>query len=223
MICVWEIFLQTPCAGLPGGSPQDLELQRFWYTVVTLGQLHNRLVRPYQQLPLMMASIVDNSMTVDDRLDIATKISQLKPCCTEKLFATPVIACMRQAGGPNALVSGPLSIDLQSSMRGKTSNVEIELNFARAACTRASLHGRAHSIGSMVSKHVSAELKLAQKRCLMKDPSTAPTSSTTTKTQGKITYVSNLCDNLCIVFLLQPTVIMLGSVLGIIRKVQFRR
>ena len=50
---------------------------------------------------------------------------------------------MRQAGGPNALVSGPLSIDLQSSMRGKTSNVEIELNFARAACTRASLHGRA--------------------------------------------------------------------------------
>ena len=53
-----------------GSSPQDLELQRFWYTVVTLGPATHRLVRPYQQLPLMMASIVDNSMTVDDRLDM---------------------------------------------------------------------------------------------------------------------------------------------------------
>ena len=50
----------------------------------------------------------------------------------------------------------------------KTSNVEIELNFARASCARSATHGRLHNTASMVAKHVTAEVKLAPKRIFVR-------------------------------------------------------
>ena len=35
--------------GLPGIPPANFRYQRLWYTVVTIGQLLHRLVRPYER------------------------------------------------------------------------------------------------------------------------------------------------------------------------------
>ena len=156
--------------GFGGTPPADYRMQRFWYTMIVLGQLHARLVKPYQRIPLQMAQLVDSSVSDDDRLQLAQNMCQLSPCCVESMFGAPVLQCISDNGGPDpdTILRGPIASDLQVAFRGKTSNMEIELNFARASCSRQCLHGRAHNIGSMVAKHVSAEVKLGHCRSLTK-------------------------------------------------------
>ena len=98
-----------------------------------------------------------------------------KPCCLDPLFACPVLAaakeeCDHLGANPDsvaqALVHGTVSTDLAVAMRSKSSNIEIELNFARASAARSATHGKGCNISSMISKHITSEVKLARKRCL---------------------------------------------------------
>ena len=150
--------------GLPGIPPEHLRLQRFWYTVVTVGQMHHRLLKPYQQLPLQMAQLIDESYPVEYRTNLATEMIALKQCCVDPLFARPVLDCAMLEGGARSMVVGTLRNDLEAALRVKASNMEIELNFARSANCRTSMHGKKHGIPSVVAKHVTAEIKLAQHR-----------------------------------------------------------
>ena len=117
-----------------------------------------------------MAQLADSSLSEEKRLEVANDMCRLDKCCVDPLFGWPVLQAIQQEGGVthDTIISGPLASDIQASMRGKTSNIEIELNFARAACCRQSMHGRAHNIPSMVAKHVSAEIKLGHSRYLRK-------------------------------------------------------
>ncbi len=152
--------------GLPEIQPVDYRKQRFWYTLMALGQLQHRLLKPYQRLPLKMAKLVDTSIPQHRRLDLAAAFCALDKCCLDPLFAQPVIQAARDAGGSHTLVSGTLADDLGVAMRTKTSNMEIELNFARASNARQVTRGRSDTISSMIAKHVSAEVKLGHQRSL---------------------------------------------------------
>ena len=170
--------------GLPGTIPSDYRMERFWYTVVTLGQLQHRLLKPYQRLPLSMAALVDTSHSRQHRINLAAQMMQLRPCCVDIWFSAPVLECIRDAGGPESVVDSNLSEELSLSFRGKVSNMEIELNFARAACSRHATHGKSHGILAMVAKHVSAECKVGQYRRLKNSthaatPKSAPHSGAT--------------------------------------------
>ena len=111
-----------------------------------------------------MAKLVDTNIPEYQRLDLAAAFCALDQCCVDPLFAQPVIQAAIDAGGSHTLVSGTLADDLGMAMRTKTSNMELELNFARASNARQVTRGRSDTIGSMVAKHVSAEVKLGHQR-----------------------------------------------------------
>jgi len=150
--------------GLPGIPPANFRYQRLWYTVVTIGQLLHRLVRPYQRLPLQTARLVDDNQSIDSRVQLADQMLALPECCVDRLFAQPFLQSLREEGGSIALDGGTILSDLECSLRVKVSNLEIELNFSRAATTRHAMHGKSHKVASMVSKHITAEVKLGQRR-----------------------------------------------------------
>lgn len=116
-----------------------------------------------------MAALVDTNRSCEQRTAFAQQICDLRPCCLERFFAEPVVACIKMEGGSSSILAEPLVTQLQMAFRSKVSNVEIELNFARAACSRAAMRGRSHNIPSLVSKHCTAEIKLGQKRQLIND------------------------------------------------------
>lgn len=121
----------------------------------------------------MMGQLVDPSLQEEYKTNLAVFMCSLKSCCIEKLFSQPVIqAAWDESGNTDtasaaqALIHGSVGSDLQLALRSKTSNIEIELNFARASSSRSTAHGKACHISSMVSKHITSELKLAQRRSL---------------------------------------------------------
>ena len=130
-----------------------------------IGQLNERLIRPYQRMPLQLASLVDASHSEEYRLNRATDFLQKRSCCVERHCARPILEEMRKSGGSKSILPGNVFFDdLSSFFRMKNSNIEIELNFARSSNMRRAMRGRNHSISSMTSKHVGAEIKLAQRR-----------------------------------------------------------
>ncbi len=159
----------SPSSGLPGLiSEFDYGHQIFFYLLLVIGQLDRRLVRPYRMCPLRLATLIDPERDIQMRLHDADVFLNMKPCCREKHFATPVADTMRREGGCQSILpTSPFYHDLATAFTMKTSNIEPELNFARAANARRAMRGRAHTIGSMVSKHISAEIKLGQRRKLL--------------------------------------------------------
>lgn len=155
-------------AGLPGRLPIEVRHERFWYVVITIGQLYHRMIKPYRQFPLRLGQVVDPSMTEMRRLQVAGEFCSLNSCCVDKLFSEPILKEAHLRGGAEALTKGPLASDLAVALRGKTSNVELELNFARASSSRSINHGRGHNIAAMCAKHITAEIKLGQRRVLSK-------------------------------------------------------
>ena len=134
---------------------------------MVIGQLHNRLLRPYLQMPLSMAALVDPTRADSERESLAKSYLEKNSCCVEKHFAFPCLEAMRKAGGESAVVKGSFAEDLAMAFRVKSTNIECELNFSRAASMRGAMRGRCHNVTSLVAKHIGAEVKLAQKRKLL--------------------------------------------------------
>lgn len=154
--------------GLPGladGQSKHGGHQVFFYLLMCIGQLQERLIRPYLMLPLSMGALVDTSRLPEERISLAQSMLQKRDCCVEKHFAAPVLMEMQQSGGAASVLPGSVLFDdLSTCLRTKTYNLEIELNFARASNMRKAMRGRKHNIASMCSKHIGAEVKLAQRR-----------------------------------------------------------
>ena len=137
-----------------------------------LGQLFARLVRPYRRLPLSLAALVDPSRSMNDRQQMAESTLALKECCVDEYFSAPVLECMKQAGGSSAILPGrgtAFMSDLSLAFQGKTSNLQLELNFSRAASQRKCMRGRKRVISSMTSKHLTSECKVAHMQNLVPD------------------------------------------------------
>lgn len=154
--------------GLPGAPPTDFRMQRFWYTTVTIGQMLRRLVWPYMKLPLKLSQLIDTDISAERRLHMLRNFLGMEKCCVDQLCAWPLLDDVRQNGGEESLFNEPVKTNLEMIMRSKVSNIEVELNFSRAASSRQAMRGKAHSIASMTAKHISAEVKLSQRRLLLK-------------------------------------------------------
>ena len=156
------------CGGLPGQMDGFLH-QRFFYLLMCIGQLHNRLIKPYLAMPFRLAGLVDLSRSEEFRLDLARELLHLPNCCLEQNFAKPVLDELRKEHDlKEALLPGHQFFeDLSESLRMKTANLEIELNFARAVSMRTAMRGRKHSISSLTAKHVGAEVKQGQRRKIL--------------------------------------------------------
>ena len=154
--------------GLPGDPPIDFRMQRFWYTVITMGQMLRRLVWPYMRLLLKLSQLIDTDIPAERRLHLLRNFLGMEKCCVDQLCAWPFLDDVRQHGGYESLFNEPVKTNLEMVMRSKVSNIEVELNFSRAASSRQAMRGRAHNIASMTAKHISAELKLSQRRLLLK-------------------------------------------------------
>ena len=143
--------------------------QIFFYLLLCVGQLQNRLIQPYLTMPLRLAALVDVSRSEASRLELADGLLKKSDCCLEKHFARPVVGELRKAGDVRAILPGhELHNNLADSFRMKTCNLEIECNFARASSMRAAMRGRKHSISSLTAKHIGAEIKLGQKRMILR-------------------------------------------------------
>lgn len=135
---------------------------------MTIGQLYNRMIRPYVEMPFSLAKLVDSSVSESERIEFANTLLSKKDCCLEKHFSKPVINELRRYGANAVVENTALRSDLEGAFRMKTSNLEVELNFSRANSMRIAMRGRAHSMCSLTSKHVGAEIKLAHRRKLAK-------------------------------------------------------
>ncbi len=126
------------------------------------------MIRPYVEMPFSLAKLVDSSVSERERIEFANTLLSKKDCCLEKHFSKPVIDELR-CHGANAIVENTaLRSNLEGAFRMKTSNLEVELNFSRANSMRIAMRGRSHSMCSMASKHIGAEIKLAHRRKLAK-------------------------------------------------------
>eukprot|EP00435_Cladocopium_sp_Y103_P012423 s1823_g3.t1 len=153
--------------GFHGEAPASFRKSQLWVLLSVIGQLHSRLMRPYQRQPLQLAQLVDQTRPLADRMKFAESCLNLKPCCIEHYFGRPVIAAMRAEGGPLAVLpTAKFHQDLLLSFRSKCSNLELELNFSRAASMRTAMRGRKHGLCALTSKHIVAEVKVGHCRYL---------------------------------------------------------
>lgn len=152
--------------GLPDGSiPQDPLRQQFWCIIATMGQLDARLIRPYRRQPWNIAQLCDTSIPLPDRISFLQKLKGLKPCCLERFFSRPFVNDVEEIS--DILPPSNLFDQLCIAFRCKVSNMEIENNFARALKMNKT---NPHNITSLVSKHITAELKLGQRRMIHHTP-----------------------------------------------------
>lgn len=153
-------------SGLCGPELDNFTKKRFWCLISTLGQIHHRLVRPYQRFPFSLAQLIDLSNSPETRIALAQKALDTSDCCRDKFFSTPLLTELESCGGSRAVLPGvgTLFDDIKTAFTGKTTNIACELSFARASSMRQCMRGRKHSISSMASKHIVAECKLYQLR-----------------------------------------------------------
>ena len=106
----------------------------------------------------------DKTVSSSAKLQLTQEFAIKKNCCVGRHLGTPMKKQMTEAH--DFLPQGRLHTKLCMMFRGKNCNVEIENNFARAACARKCMRGRNHSSLSAIAKHVCAEIKLGHKRSL---------------------------------------------------------
>ncbi len=126
-----------------------------------MGQLDVRLIRPYRQQPWNIAQLCDTSISLPDRISFMQKLKELKPCCLERFFVRPFVNDVEDIS--DILPPSKLFDQLCLAFRCKNSNMEIENNFARALKMN---KANPHNITSLVAKHITAELKLGQRRLM---------------------------------------------------------
>ena len=126
-----------------------------------MGQLDVRLIKPYQRQPWNVAQLTDLSLPLHSRISFLQDLKDMRSCCVEKFFVRPFLNDVDEI--TDILPPNKLFQELCLSFRQKVSNMEIENNFARSLKMSQS---NPHNIASLVAKHVTAEMKLGQRRLL---------------------------------------------------------
>lgn len=127
-----------------------------------MGQLDARLIKPYQKQPWNISQLTDaDYYSNEERMAMLQSLKLQPPCCVERYFARPFLDSIDDPS--DILPPNQRYQELCLAFRQKVSNMELENNFARAAKMNQS---NPHSISSMCAKHITSELKLAQRRLL---------------------------------------------------------
>ena len=163
--CVFK-FISLCLAGLPGRQPPTFTPMLFWCCVITVGHLWRRLVKPYRSLPLCLARLVDPLVSEGAKVKLARWLLSLRECCLCAGFLKPLRSLVHSV---DDCLYGIGQHILQSAFHGKSTNIEVETNFARAGSMLAATRGRSDKTPSMFAKHVLAEMKASHQTILKRE------------------------------------------------------
>ena len=136
----------------------------FWALVTGIGQTHHRLVLPYQQLPFVLLNLIDPGFSEEEKKHLSTWFWNLPRCCLCEALCQPLKALVHSES--DLRLGYGLKL-LQAIASTKTTNIEVENNFARAGAHTAG-RGRNEFVQGLSAKHVLAEIKLLHRRSLQR-------------------------------------------------------
>jgi len=149
------------------GCDAHAALERLQFCIVSVvGQIWRRLYLPYTTWPWRLASLLDDQLSGDTRLAIATSFTSSPICCMDEGFSLALRVMMDQRNytADDMMPHGRLHGLLRATFANKNVNLEVETNFARASSQRQAMRGRRHSLASMATKHLLCESQLAHRR-----------------------------------------------------------
>eukprot|EP00438_Fugacium_kawagutii_P002505 Skav232494 [mRNA] locus=scaffold3757:91032:92048:- [translate_table: standard] len=122
--------------------------------------LWRKLVQKHSQYPFALAAILDPEFPQEQKVHLLDDFFSLSPCCLEQGTCVDLKTTFADIGVQACLQPGSRFFQtLVMLFTSKTSNVELENNFARSSSSRAYLRGRRHSSATMSVKHLISELK----------------------------------------------------------------
>ena len=152
-------FAPESSGGIPGFDLRAAEASLVQVIVQVQAEVWKNLVYPYQQYPWRLLRMLHSETTFDDRVGMIDTFKACGPCCLDLGFSSVLkrlwgMEPSNQLAHTNSEFLGALVL-LGCS---KTSNVEVETNFARATSARICNRGVRHDASTMASKHVISEL-----------------------------------------------------------------
>jgi len=119
-----------------------------------------RIVYKYNQYPWLFGAVLDPRFPDDQKNDLLTDFFSKPDCCLEPGAARDLKKMFQTTGVSDCLKLGSDFFRvLMMIFTAKSTNVEIECNFARSTCSRSFMHGQRHCAATMSCKHLLAELK----------------------------------------------------------------
>lgn len=153
-----------PPLGLPGGkAPENFQDLMFWALITGIGQTYHRLVLPYLMAPLVLVKIVDPSIDIAEKCQLARWFLSLPRCCLCAGVGQPLRDLVTTE---DDLLTGVGAKILQSIGSTKITNIEVENNFARAHSSQVTGRGRNQFFGSLAAKHLLSEIKLQHRKTI---------------------------------------------------------
>lgn len=163
VVFVLSIFSYAdPMIGLPWGkAPPDFLDMMFWALTTQIGQTYHRLVMPYRSLPFILANLIDDDVVSEEKRELASWFMALPRCCLDAATSYPLREIIKTEWD---LLHGCGVKILQSICSTKTTNIEVENNFARAHSSKMTGRGRNEFVQSMSAKHLLSEIKLHHRK-----------------------------------------------------------
>jgi len=146
------------CKGLPGEIPPAFLDEVFWCLTCSVGQLHERLVEGYTQLPWCLGKLLSSEASSKEREDLASWFVGLPECCLDQAFGVPMRERVQTPA--DILPDGKCIPILECVSHTKIFNIEIENNFARMQSMKRVGRGRSDITSNLAAKHFMAEAKL---------------------------------------------------------------
>ena len=146
--------------GLPG-IDWDAEETTFFQLLVDMSScVWKRLARKHLAYPWRLAMLLDPHCSATTKENLLADFFGQNMCCLESGSSQDLKTRFEAIGVQGCLELGSSFMRLMVLMfSSKTTNVQLENDFARATTSRSYLHGQRHCASTMASKHLLAELK----------------------------------------------------------------
>ena len=145
--------------GLPGINMENETTMCFNMLLDMSSSVWRRQVRKHLQFPWSLAVLLDSAFPRQAKEQVLNDFFSLDECCLEVGAARPLKVKFAHQG-LDCLMPGSGFIQvLLCLFSSKTTNVELENNFARSSSARSYVRGRRHNTSTMISKHILSELK----------------------------------------------------------------
>ena len=145
--------------GVPGVDMSAAADMMHQILVKIQGHLWRRQVHTYTMAPWSTLRLLHSETSQQERVQIVDRLLKSPKCLIDEGFTGTVVKLAgAQAPKDVACQSSDFMCQLFLLACSKTTNAEVETNFARATAARSYMHGKVHNSSTMASKHCVAEL-----------------------------------------------------------------
>lgn len=151
---------KTYFRGLPGVDFSSAHQEVFQILVKVQAQLFVRQVEYYTYMPWRILQVLHSSTSHRQHVALIQELLQLNVCDMDQAFTRRLVeqTCSGVSAERLAAPASTLIQNLILLATSKTTNVEVETNFARASTSRRFMNGQQHTIATMASKHCLSEI-----------------------------------------------------------------